>query len=174
MSVCTDIDSKKEKHLSSGFFLAVFWLNYSWCQYNTGISNIKASKLSIFKLVTVKSQILLSTSFLDSRGLHLRYNNLVLYKVKSTAMIRIQILLLLCVCFKLNNSGSILRQSRNKLFQSRNIHFGGPNKIEWTKNDINCMTVLVAKVKCKLNFYVKINKEKKELKMIGPILYQIL
>lgn len=36
------------------------------------------------------------------------------------------------------------------------------------------MTVLVAKVKCKLNFYVKINKEKKEFKMIGPILYQIL
>lgn len=36
------------------------------------------------------------------------------------------------------------------------------------------MTVLVAKVKCKLNFYVKIYKEKKEFKMIGPILYQIL
>lgn len=135
MSVCTDIDSKKEKHL---FFRLVsfslfFCLNYSWCQYNTGNSNIKASKLSIFKLLTVKSQILLSTSFLDSRGLHLRYNNLVLYKVKSTAMIRIQILLLLCVCFKLNNSGSILRQSRNELFQSRNIHFGGAKQNRMNK-----------------------------------------
>lgn len=48
---------------------------------------------------------------------------------------------------------------------------GGLNNIEWIIYDINCMIVLVVKVKCKLNFYVKINKEKKELKMIGLILY---
>lgn len=59
-------------------------------------------------------------------------------------------------------------------FPIKEYTFWGGQKIEWTKYDINCMTVLVAKVKCKLNFYVKINKDKKEFKMIGPILYQIL